>query len=436
MSRKPPAESPPEVKHRKNPEYINQTRRYKLITPLYGGGVTTAEADPVTVIRGTEVRGHLRFWWRATRIGKFKSVQEMKKEEDRVWGSTKYASEIAISVVVNSREKIIYEPAFQVVFERDKKRTKPSIYIAPYAAFSLLPDKDEQRRVGWKSENIAVEIQFLLYLQFPKKYIEDIEAAFWAWETFGGIGARVRRGFGALQCLNIDDRKIIPTNKYKIEQYIKSGLGKYVIAADKFPKGVPYLHHNLRFKVVPTKGDGVAAWKQIIRLFQEFRQEKARYGNEYGLSQWPEANEIRILFGKPPNLPEGVNEDILVHKFPRAKLGLPILFHMPHDASIPDTVTLQGKKLDDDRWLNRLASPLILRPLACEDGAVGLAAILEWEEMDPDDEPYTPPGGLKLKDAPGDPQVYSDIEQKEANKIPPLNGEPDILQAFLNFIQS
>ncbi len=43
-----------------------------LATTMFGGGVDAgsqdvATNDPVTPIRGTEIRGQLRFWWRATR---------------------------------------------------------------------------------------------------------------------------------------------------------------------------------------------------------------------------------------------------------------------------------------------------------------------------------------------------------------------------------
>jgi hypothetical protein len=56
---------------------------------------------------------------------------------------------------------------------------------------------------------------------------------------------------------------------------------------------------------------------------------------------------------------------------------------------------------------------------------VGLALILET--------PRTPPGGLILKGTPrGDEPVLSNLEKSEARKIPMLNGETDILKAFLD----
>ena len=65
-----------------------------------------------------------------------------------------------------------------------------------------------------------------------------------------------------------------------------------------------------------------------------------------------------------------------VQKFPRGKFGLPIIFEFKKDDvrnGDPKKSTLQGSEHD------RLASPLILRPIDCSDGAVGLALLLEWE---------------------------------------------------------
>src|SRR6266545_8104236 len=99
----------PEVKVKERPDYVTQEREYELITPLFGGGVEPGEADPVTTIRATEIRGHLRFWWRATRGGQFDGdLQEMKKAEDRLWGAASSSndtlpSQVNIQVVPTNR---------------------------------------------------------------------------------------------------------------------------------------------------------------------------------------------------------------------------------------------------------------------------------------------------------------------------------------------
>lgn len=79
---------PPPVTKRKELGLVEQVRSYQLITPLYGGGVETGTADPITIVRGTEIRGQLRFWWRATRGGAFSGdLSKMKAAEDTIWGA-------------------------------------------------------------------------------------------------------------------------------------------------------------------------------------------------------------------------------------------------------------------------------------------------------------------------------------------------------------
>lgn len=69
-------------------EVVTQTRSYELITPLFGGGSEPGKADSDMVIRGSGIRGQLRFWWRACRGGGFNGdLGAMKKAEDRLWGA-------------------------------------------------------------------------------------------------------------------------------------------------------------------------------------------------------------------------------------------------------------------------------------------------------------------------------------------------------------
>ena len=100
-----PEPYPPDVEWQHDEKLSVQTRRYRIITPLYGGGVTPNEADPITVVRATEVRGHLRYWWRATRGGQFHgSVAAMKEAEEQLWGSAAAqgkAGPSRVSVVVS-----------------------------------------------------------------------------------------------------------------------------------------------------------------------------------------------------------------------------------------------------------------------------------------------------------------------------------------------
>lgn len=413
MMRQPKSSEVPEIKANRE-GIITQVREYELITPLFGGGVTPAEADPVTVVRGTEVRGHLRFWWRATQGGRFNGdLAAMKEAEDNLWGAA--ASEHVrgpsrVQVVVTVTNEGTLDRPFEVGQNRRPSSRNGSV-VPGYAAFPLQPPQNEAKP-GMQTKSVRAGVVFDLKIDFPFENRKEIEATLWAWETFGGLGARTRRGFGALRCMKVDGKEHSLLSTNRVEQQIRQAMQNYV-SSGKWPNHVAHLSqtpgHNL--KVAGRGRDAVTAWQTLIKKLQRFRQN--RDGNRgFGLSSWPEPNAIRSLVGKPIK-----GNRTLVNKFPRARFGLPVVFHMPHDSGIDD-LSLQGTEFD------RLASPLILRPLACADGAVGLALILVA--------PQEPLNGLILKGASGKSSVQANLTTSEARNIPPLNGETDVLKKFLD----
>jgi CRISPR-associated protein Cmr1 len=110
-------------------------------------------------------------------------------------------------------------------------------------------------------------------------------------------------------------------------------------------------------------------------------------------------------------------------KFPRGRFGLPIIFQFKEKDEKngdPHKTILEGSEHD------RFASRLIFRPIACQGGAVGLACIL--------DGPADPPGGYVLKNqSDGNTLAHpsANLSPQEAKHIEPLNGESDVLKAFL-----
>jgi CRISPR-associated protein Cmr1 len=397
---------------------ITQTRQYELITPLFGGGVMPGEVDPVTPIRGTEVRGQLRFWWRATRAGQFNgNLTDMKKYEDELWGAAADAttktgqSEVKVAVEVTFSGEP--DRPFEVVPNKHGKpqvRPQKGSIVPAYAAFPLQPPQKEAT-VGMETKSVQVGIRFNLTIAFPDNYRSDVEAALWAWETFGGLGARTRRGFGALRCTKINDKPIPLSGCGQLKEAISASLKQH-LAPGKVPDNVPYLDPALPlFKVTDRRNDATVAWNDLIRKLNSFRQ--ARRGSRFGPSLWPEPNAIRSIMKVPSK-----GDSNPVDKFPRAQFGLPIIFHFPQDRSLDDA-TLTG-----ENDIERFSSPLILRPLVCEGGAVGVAVCLAG--------PTKPPGNIVLH-VQGKPEtVQTTLSNAEAKRIEPLKGNKDVLKAFLD----
>lgn len=463
-----PAKAPPrreQIAPDQYREWHTEERHYELITPLFGGGVATHTADPVTVVRGSSIRGQLRFWWRACRAGHYANSKTMKAAEDLLWGAASikgHPRPSQVQIAVN-----ILKPG-QPLTVKDNKGTVVAIGSPKspygYVAFPLQEDG------GVVQENVA----FRLSIMWPMEWApgsaahfagtphDEVAAALWAWETFGGIGGRTRRGFGALR--RRDAAAAPPSTPKVVLQWLGEQLSKHIVTGPS-PEDVPYLaakgvfqvtlaatHHVgvppatgvppgvWRYFVVTSDAwaGGMVAWKYLIDRLRDFRQR--RTNGRFGISLWPEPDAIRRLTGAGR-----VRATAPLDKFPRAAFGLPIIFHFKDFGDPPET-SLQGTPppipattaaesvREQAKGYDRLASPLILRPLVCADGKpVALAVVLKA--------PRTPPQGLMLEETKKEgaanrtkrkwQAIDAALLSTEAAQLPMMNGQTDVIQAFL-----
>jgi len=422
--RKQPVSPPQTITPKQLDNVVTQVREYRLITPLYGGGVIPNEADPVTVVRATEVRGHLRFWWRACRGGMFDgNAEEMWKKENEIWGKAHKKGEeptllketIQIVAAIDPlRQGKLIKPLFM------QKRQPTFINGIPaYAAFPLQPDKEARKEPNPHIPDLLKDVYFTLTISYPQIHSKDVAAALWAWETFGGLGARTRRGFGALQLLAIDGKSCEMPSVYDMERWIRESLSLHVDSGI-FPDNFPHLSEDIQLVITNPTKDPLLAWNGLIDSLRNFRQ----YRGAMRRTIWPEAKAIRSLLGN--------EAQSHLRKFPRAAFGLPIIFHFTGANAPIDNITLkeQGENKKEESK-ERFASPLILRPFLCNDNrAVGLALLLEGSRVDL--------GHLVLEEQEKQREqnkilhyVQGTLTKPEAQNIEILKGETDVLQAFM-----
>ncbi len=397
-------------------DYITQTREYELITPLFGGGVEPGLADPVTTIRATEIRGNLRFWWRATRGGQFGGdLKVMKKTEDELWGAassgnTTLPSQVSVQAVPTNRGR-------KFIAKTDRGEEVGVFDLKSPFGYAAFPLRDRR-------QHVIEGVKFVLNIRYPSAAKTGVEAALWAWEIFGGIGGRTRRGFGAINLLSVNGKPQPLPNASQVHQLITQQIATH-LAAGELPD-LPCIPKDSRDLVITNqRADAIEVWKYLIKRLREFRQKRNQgtQPNRPGRSQWPEPDAIRRITKRAAARHRQPLSQLDV--FPRAAFGLPIVFKFKDDTQgDPNVVTLEGA---DDR-AKRLASPLILRPLACANNqAVGLAMILDTR--------CVPPSGLMINGASGNPIVSSDLtglSDEELDSIAPLNGRDDVLAAFLD----
>jgi CRISPR-associated protein Cmr1 len=344
----------------------------ELITPLFGGGVQPRTNDLTLPIRATSIRGQLQFWWRATVGAQYASPKELREAQSALWGNTKQASRVHIRV----EEVQVSQPVPCAVFEQEPKgaqlRSMPT-WQPPFREtslpYALFPFQGELARDRRQVENppakCVQEARFRLVVvaQAGVDLQREVEPAVWAWVHFGGLGSRTRRGCGAVRCPACD-----PGSAEELTR-----MWQRLLPEPRPARAWPTLKAVLAGAPAPR---AIQAWDQAVRLLRDFRQgvdlgrNSGQTDKRPGRSRWPEPETIRRVTGQRsrqhPRLAQ-IPDDA----FPRAEFGLPIVFHFKdggkNGGDPPDTVLFPGADAQGQRR-NRMASPLILKPLALKDG--------------------------------------------------------------------
>lgn len=488
-------ESEPEIRSPEPLEYD-----ISLITPLFGGGVHAGEVDPTMPIRASSVRGHLRFWWRATRGARYTTVGELKEREGEIWGTTDIPSIVTINIEPINYLKKLENSHKNKIKQLNTDHKSFSFYwnsrfnlsnkILSYIFFPFRGKEGYSVKLENKTEVNALNsesvdenrIRFKLIINIPspeelKKHNENcntkrakkghpliktddyeigehIEAAVWAWVNFGGIGARTRRGCGALFCKNL-----APWGNLITTEWYNKNIHKYGITLSSerewptLPKSF-FISKNSYLTFIES-------WEKSIQVMKDFRQGVStnylRLGRDrgidkiYGRSRWPEPESIRNLIVEQRNLKKRplkcmenpnlnywhkIDPDITIRSFPRAEFGMPIIFEIKNE-DIKPTIKPSNNQ-------NRMASPIILKPILCEDSQHYYGLILRFRTPKLISA-YIEPGNPfpEVEEDPTDLKVGYPVEECEIRSLKLYDKHPiqnrsssgSALEAFINFCQ-
>ncbi|KPL80189.1 RAMP superfamily CRISPR-associated protein [Herpetosiphon geysericola] len=335
---------------------------------------------------------------------------------------------------------------------RGNYNPEPISSTAPaYVSFPLKPERNAIRKYGSQTpiNPIRNKIIFRLKITYYQHHKLEIQAALWAWETFGGVGGRTRRGFGSITQCDSDNK---PQNAESVTQWLKQNINNYTEDISKrgfnWINNIPNIVESInesKFFCSKQSLNALSIWSDMINMLQIFRHQRIQYGKKFGRNYWPEPDFIRRITKKRSY---SHNKDIVtINKFPRAAFGLPIIFQFinrkdesnPNAPRDPYDTTLVPKGFE------RFSSPLIIKIIQCTDESyVGIALILSKTQV---------PNQLQLKKGgtpllnPNDqtedfqhlltPNEAQKIKQIEANKASGslLNQGTDILKAFLAYLK-
>lgn len=304
-------------------------------------------------------------------------------------------------------------------------------YFDKYPGYALFPfqgktsknDEDEIHVVEEPSKCLT-SVEFVLNISAPKAMKSQVWNALLAWITFGGVGSRTRRGCGSIELIE---------NHLDNIAFMTSQGRQIVTPLTKLP--VLYFIRLNKQKQPFT--DAVEAWKDAVEVYKDFRQSE-KFAREIrthnkkpaGRSKYPEPDTIRQLF---PELRWKRQPRSLVRGFPRADLGLPIVFHFS-DEGPKESFSLELQ----NEGHKRLASPVITKAVKIQGGYAAAIVLLESPHVwDVDDLILTLPpdkNGRRQKKSVQIPREQVRLSSV-LSSIPPLNGKP-IREALVSFIKS
>lgn len=210
----------------------------KLITPAFLAGAAQKEAD--CNLRGSTLRGMLRWWWR-TRHADHLNVSQLKALEDAVWGSSKIGGAVSVSLTAS---KVVQRAEFkrgslreightknEEVSHRERSKLLPAQprragltdpqKIAPgllYVSYGMDEESKGTRYCldAGASWEISIRVRSVarsvdkkgvqLTPELPDHLIlQEVLDALWLLGQFGGVGSKGRKGFGSL---HVEGREI------------------------------------------------------------------------------------------------------------------------------------------------------------------------------------------------------------------------------------
>lgn len=310
-------------------DYESLQYEIEVVTPIMGGGAEANKAEECFAVRPSEIRGHLRFWWREL-FGEDVPDGTLRSLETNIWGDAKTPSNVCIEVIGAPFYAKRMKSQDNFGFKRFSKES--------YALFPL--ESVEDPNCAILKEDVKFSCKVMMKNSLTEEQKIQVKQSVSAWILLGGIGARTRRGLGSLRCDSVDYSVLDNFRLFTNEKSLKP----------------------------------MDQWATGLSNYKSFRQQRrpGQENNRPGRSYWPEAESCRKATKQrlSRHQPLGNNLDgsgAVDETFtsPRAALGLPIIIHFKDHKFGKDPedvmVNVDGKE-------GRMGSPVIVKPLF-KDGA-------------------------------------------------------------------
>lgn len=263
--------------------------RIRNITPMFVGGADPRDPDPVAEgLRAASLRGCLRYWLRWL-IGSDNPVL-LRDEEAKIFGGLNAASKLRPSPlrvrVENVGRPSIYE--WRRAAPSERGRTDKDFYYLGDVAFRRTKESNARRGLAPGAQlDLAFELRpfFELGAEGRMALERKLSATLWLFFTFGAVGARSRRGFGALEIIDILELNLIdeqagdylkaasfnnPNELVSVWQSMQPGLSRFV--AGVLSLGFPNIGNTAVYVSERTCPSWEALLNDVAREYKSARK--------------------------------------------------------------------------------------------------------------------------------------------------------------------
>lgn len=269
--------------------------RVEFVTPCFLGG-----ASQGAEWRAASIRGELRWWFRAV-AGAERSLEEVRKAEEVIFGSTERQARLRIRAFGGPEPQESDTPFRGGLYARQIAEHWKDASAATIDRLRVMRDGHEIRSnplhyLGFGPfEKVQLKRSYLPAGQpaefsldwrvgaIPSELKSLFEDALWAWLSLGGIGAKSRKGYGSLGLLSRTSAK--PGEPVGTRQTFEKRAAQLLERARSHTKDAEWTHFSAGSRIFVATSQTFGSWQQAMEhLGAWLIAYRRRYGYPGGLS--------------------------------------------------------------------------------------------------------------------------------------------------------
>ncbi|WP_372070372.1 RAMP superfamily CRISPR-associated protein (plasmid) [Tistrella mobilis] len=315
------------------------TARFELSAPMFSG----QEGDKGSAeIRPTEIKAALRFWWRALAWGRgVRTPQALKEQEDALFGAAadegrngaggrgQGAFLLRVRGSLSRGDFIATGTPLHDIATRHNIRGDMKGFC--HVAYGLLSQKREPATIKPAlAHGVCFEVDII-----PRKGLDDdvkreLVRALFAFGLLGGIGSRMRRGFGSVVLTEITGQGYfnVPATKSEYISIISKIIG--VVKTSEVPQWSAFFADENGHGAI--SGLMQRTFLSPINLINFFGQQLQAY-RTHSVPKELQGNRLivrRAAFGLPQKMDEAINISVRDRNNRRTqgRRASPIMLHI------------------------------------------------------------------------------------------------------------